>query len=127
VTLTTYTRDHLAGIVALCAAEDWPSFGADLDRAHVVLTAPGVTTVVALDGELVIGFAYALSDGHIAAYLSMMAVHKHYRRKGVGRDLVEYVFPLTGAQRMDLVTHDAGDFYRSFEHRTFEGFRIYPG
>ena len=46
--------------------------------------------------------------------------------QGVGRDLVDYVFPLTGAQRMDLVTDDDGDFYRSFEHRTFEGYRIYP-
>ncbi|GAA3590487.1 GNAT family N-acetyltransferase [Kribbella ginsengisoli] len=127
MSITTYTRDHLAGIVALCEAENWPSFGADPDRAHAVLTAPGVTTVVALDGDLVIGFAYALSDGHVAAYLSMMAVHERYRRKGIGRDLIDYVFPLTGAQRMDLVTGDAGAFYRSFEHRTFEGFRIYPG
>jgi GNAT superfamily N-acetyltransferase len=126
VTLTTYTRDHLAGIVALCEAEAWPSFAADLDRAHAVLTAPGVTSVVALDGELVIGFAYALSDGHIAAYLSMMAVHKRYRRKGVGRDLIEYAFPLTGAQRLDLITDDAGTFYQSFDHRTLPGFRIYP-
>lgn len=126
MSLTTYTRDHLAGIVALCEAEGWPSFGADLNRAHAVLTAPGVTTVVALDGDLVIGFAYALSDGHIAAYLSMMAVHQHYRRKGIGRDLVEYVFPLTGAQRMDLITDDADAFYASFDHKTLSGFRIYP-
>jgi GNAT superfamily N-acetyltransferase len=126
VSLTTYTRDHLAGIVALCEAEGWPSFGADLDRAHAVLTAPGVTSVVALDGELVIGFAYALSDGHLAAYLSMMAVHERYRRKGVGRDLIEYAFPLTGAQRMDLVTDDADAFYASFDHKTLSGFRIYP-
>jgi hypothetical protein len=76
VTLTTYTREHLPGIVALCEAEGWPSFGADPDRAHAVLTAPGVTTAVALDG--------------------------------------------------DLITDDAGDFYASFEHRTFQGFRIYP-
>jgi GNAT superfamily N-acetyltransferase len=126
VSLTTYTRDHLAGIVALCEAEGWPSFGADLNRAHAVLTAPGVTSVVALDGELVIGFAYALSDGHLAAYLSMMAVHERYRRKGVGRDLIEYAFPLTGAQRLDLVTDDADAFYTSFDHKTLSGFRIYP-
>jgi ribosomal protein S18 acetylase RimI-like enzyme len=126
VSITTYTRDHLAGIVALCEAEGWPSFGADPDRAHAVLTAPGVTTVVALDGELVTGFAYALSDGHLTAYLSMMAVHHDYRRKGIGRDLIEHAFPLTGAERLDLVTDTAGAFYRSFDHRTFEGFRIYP-
>ncbi len=122
-----YERTHLAGIVALCDAEGWPSFGADLDRAHATLTAPGVTSVVALDGELVIGFAYLLSDGHIASYLSMMATHVDYRRKGVGRALVDYAHPLTGAQRIDLVTDTAEDFYASYEHhRTFSGFRIYP-
>ncbi|MFC9694944.1 GNAT family N-acetyltransferase [Kribbella sp. NPDC056951] len=122
-----YQRTHLDGIVALCEAEGWPSFGADLDRAHATLTAPGVTSVVALDGELLIGFAYLLSDGHIASYLSMMATHVNYRRKGVGRALIDYAHPLTGAQRIDLVTDTAEDFYASYEHhRTFSGFRIYP-
>ena len=50
--ITPYEHAHLAGIVALCNAEAWLSFGADLNRAHAVLTAPGVTSVVALDGEL---------------------------------------------------------------------------
>ncbi len=126
MTIAPYEHAHLAGIVALCEAEKWPSFGADLDRAHAVLTAPGVTSVVALDGDQVIGFAYLLSDGHIAAYLSMMAVHHDHRRRGVGRALVEYAAPLTGAERVDLVTDTADDFYASFQHRTFSGFRIYP-
>jgi ribosomal protein S18 acetylase RimI-like enzyme len=126
VTITQYESAHLAGIVALCEAEGWPSLGADLDRAHAVLTAPGVTSVVALDGDQVIGFAYLLSDGHIAAYLSMMAVHPTHRRQGIGRKLLEYAAPLTGAQRVDLVTDTANAFYKSFDHRTFSGFRIYP-
>lgn len=93
MTITQYEHGHLAGIVALCEAEGWPTFGADLDRAHAVLTAPGVTSVVALDGDHVIGFAYLLSDGHIAAYLSMMAVHADYRRRSIGRELIEYAAP----------------------------------
>jgi GNAT superfamily N-acetyltransferase len=127
VTITQYARPHLAGILALCEAEGWPSLPADVTRAHAVLTAPGVTTVVALDGEQVIGFAYLQSDGHIQAHLSQMAVHRSYRRKGVGRALLEYATPLTGASRVDLVTDTAEDFYSTFEHRTFNGFRIYPG
>jgi GNAT superfamily N-acetyltransferase len=127
VTITQYARPHLAGILALCEAEGWPSLPADVARAHAVVTAPGVTTVVALDGEQVIGFAYLQSDGHIQAHLSQMAVHRSYRRKGVGRALLEYATPLTGASRVDLVTDTAEDFYSTFEHRTFNGFRIYPG
>lgn len=127
MTITQYEEAHLPGILALCEAEDWPSLPADAARAHAVLTAPGVTTVVALDGEQVVGFAYLQSDGHIQAHLSQMAVHREYRRKGIGRALLEYGAPLTGAQRVDLVTDTAEDFYASFEHRTFSGFRIYPG
>jgi len=127
VNVRRYGHDDLAGVVALCEAEGWPSFGADLDRAHATLTAPGVTSVVALDDDLVIGFAYLLSDGHIASYLSMMATHADYRRHGVGRALIDFAHPLTGAQRIDLVTDTAEAFYSSYEHhRTFTGFRIYP-
>jgi GNAT superfamily N-acetyltransferase len=126
VTVTQYEEAHLPGILALCTAENWPSLPTDPARANTVLTAPGVTTVVALDGELVTGFAYLQSDGHIQAHLSQMAVHQSYRRKGIGRALLEYAAPLTGAQRIDLVTDTAEDFYSSFEHRTFAGFRIYP-
>ena len=127
MTVTQYAEPHLPGILALCEAEGWPSLPADTARAHTVLTAPGVTTVVALDGERVIGFAYLQSDGHIQAHLSTMAVHPAYRRKGVGRELLEYAAPLTGAQRIDLVTDTAEDFYSSFDHKTFHGFRIYTG
>jgi ribosomal protein S18 acetylase RimI-like enzyme len=126
VTITQYVQAHLEGVLALCEAEDWPSLPADPARAHAVLTAPGVTTVVALDGELVVGFAYLQSDGHIQAHLSQLAVHRAHRRKGIGRALLEYAAPLTGAQRIDLVTDTAEDFYASFQHRTFAGYRIYP-
>ena len=126
MTITQYEQAHLPGILALCEAEDWPSLPADPSRAHAVLTAPGVTSVVAVDGELVVGFAYLQSDGHIQAHLSQMAVHRAYRRKGIGRALLEYAAPLTGAQRVDLVTDAAEDFYASFPHRTFSGFPIDP-
>ncbi|MEV8379112.1 GNAT family N-acetyltransferase [Kribbella sp. NPDC056861] len=127
MSITQYEQTHLAGVLALCEAEEWPTFPADPARAHAVLTAPGVTAVVALDGDLVTGFAYLQSDGHIQAHLSLMAVHRSYRRQGIGRQLLEYAVPLTGAQRVDLVTDTAQDFYASFDHRTNSGFRIYPG
>ncbi|MFI5693140.1 GNAT family N-acetyltransferase [Kribbella sp. NPDC051586] len=123
--ITQYREAHLPGILAICEAEHWPSLPADPARAHAVCTAPGVTTVVALDGEQVIGFAYLQSDGHIQAHLSQLAVHQAHRRKGIGRALLEYAAPLTGAQRIDLVTDTAEAFYKSFDHRPFSGFRIY--
>jgi ribosomal protein S18 acetylase RimI-like enzyme len=125
VKLTQYQHAHLPGVLALCEAEDWPTFPADANRAHAVLTAPGVTTVVALDGADVVGFAYLQSDGHIQAHLSLMAVSRSHRRQGIGRALLEHAAPLTGAQRIDLITDTAEGFYASLPHRSHTGFRLY--
>ncbi|GAA1510747.1 GNAT family N-acetyltransferase [Kribbella lupini] len=127
VQVMRYDRAYLPGVLKICAAEDWPSFPGDPERAHVVLTAPGVTSVVAVQDDEVVGFAYLQSDGHIQAHLSLMAVAASHRRQGIGRALLEYAAPLTGALRVDLVTDTAQAFYASFQHHTYDGFRIYPG
>jgi GNAT superfamily N-acetyltransferase len=43
--------------------------------------------VGAWDGERLVGFVRALSDGHLAAYVEDVMVHQDYRRGGVG-DLI---------------------------------------
>ena len=48
-----------------------------------VLTAPGVRTVVAVDGAEVVGFAQVQSDGLIQAHLSLLV----WRSVGDGRAL----------------------------------------
>ncbi|MGA0603444.1 GNAT family N-acetyltransferase [Caulobacter sp. KR2-114] len=117
----------LPGVIALCAAEGWPSFPEDPGRALRALTAPGVTTVVAAapDGR-VAGFAQLLSDGEIQAHLSLIAVDPDFRRQGVARGLLDLGLRLAGGVRIDLVTDSAPDFYLALRHRRFEGFRLYP-
>ena len=113
--------------MSLCRAEGWPSLSIDPSRTLAALTAPGVISVVALaDGE-VVGFLQLLSDGVTRGYIPAMAVARSKRRAGVGRKLVEEAFVRSGLGRFDLLTEEAEDFYRSFEHRQFAGFRIYPG
>lgn len=44
-------------------------------------------TVSAWKGELLVGIARCVTDFHYACYLSDLAVHKDYQRKGIGREL----------------------------------------
>lgn len=122
-----FARPHLTGIIEICRQEGWPSFLKDAERTFRVLTAPGVTTMVALEDERVVGFAYVQSDGAIQAHLSLIGVLRTHRRRGIARCLLEEAMPRCGAERIDLVsTEGAEDFYRSFMHHELPGFRIYP-
>lgn len=117
----------LDGVLRLCAAEEWPSFPADPDRALRVLTAPGVTTVVATDGGEVIGFAELFSDGELQAFLANLAVDAARRGEGLGRSLVTEALRLAGGERVDLLSEDASaEFYRALPHFEKPGFRLYP-
>jgi ribosomal protein S18 acetylase RimI-like enzyme len=126
VEVVGYERWHLDGIVALCRDEGWPSLAEDPERAHRVLTAPGVTAVVALDMRTVLGFAYLQSDGEIQAHLSTIVVAPSHRRRGVARALLHSGLERAGGIRIDLITDTAAPFYESLVHRKMEGYRIYP-
>ncbi|WP_433301383.1 GNAT family N-acetyltransferase [Actinoplanes sp. CA-030573] len=51
VEIRPFRPGDLPGILRLCEAEGWPSFPADPARAARILTAPGVTTVVAAEAR----------------------------------------------------------------------------
>jgi ribosomal protein S18 acetylase RimI-like enzyme len=122
-----FAPSDLDGVLRLCVAEGWPSFPSDPDRALRVLAAPGVTTVVAIDDGLVVGFAELFSDGELQAYLSNVAVDATRRGEGVGRRLVTEALQRAGGERIDLLSEDSSaDFYRAFPHFEKLGFRLYP-
>jgi len=125
--IVDFSPQHLDGIIAICRAENWPSYLEDDTKTRGALTAPGIKTVVALEDDEVAGFATAGSDGAIQAWLILIGVSAAHRRKGIGRRLVEEVFARTGATRIDLLsTEGANEFYASFAHRVVPGFRLYP-
>jgi GNAT superfamily N-acetyltransferase len=127
-TITRFDRSHLNGILTLCQAEGWPSLPNDPERALGILGGERALTTVALDGDTVVGFAFAfVDDGALDAYLSMMAVQANRRREGIARLLLGELFRLSGVQRIDLLAETGSEaFYESLPHYTFQGYRIYP-
>jgi ribosomal protein S18 acetylase RimI-like enzyme len=125
VDVRPFEERDLDGVLALCRAEGWPSLPADPARAARILTNPGVTTSVAVEGPTVVGFAYVLSDGAVAAYLASMAVAADHRRRGVGTRLIQDAFARCGAERLDTLS-DADEFYEQLLHHRWSGFRLYP-
>ena len=67
-----------------------------------------------------------LSDGEIQAHLSLIAVDKTFRRRGIAGKLIELALLEAGGERIDLVTDTAPEFYAALPHRRLHGFRIYP-
>jgi len=127
VEVQPFTPDHLDGVLRLCIAENWPSFPADPERAQRILTAPGVTTVVALEDHAVLGFAELFSDGELQTYLANLAVDAGHRRRGIARAMIETALRLAGGERVDLLSEDAATgFYRQLPNFPMTGFRLYP-
>jgi predicted N-acetyltransferase YhbS len=127
--VTGYGRAHLPGVLALCTAEGWLSLPADPQRANRVLSAPGVTTVVAVAAQTgdVVGFAELLSDGELQSYLANLLVGVSWRGRGVARVLVAEALRQAGGERVDLLSEDAAvGFYQALNHREKRGFRLYP-
>ncbi|MFI4936560.1 MAG: GNAT family N-acetyltransferase [Caulobacterales bacterium] len=121
-----FAPGDLKSVVGLCAAEGWPSFPEDPGRALRALTAPGVTTVVAVEAGRVIGFAQLQSDGEIQAHLSLIAVDPAARRQGIARRMLDLALRTAGGLRIDLNTDGADAFYAAFRHFRMTGFRLYP-
>ena len=128
VEIVAFRNSHLDGVLAICVAEGWPTLPDDPNRAQAMLRAANAVTVVAVDDDTVVGFAFAFEDaGGVDLYLSTMAVVAEYRRRGIGRRLVAALFEESGATRMDLLAEPGPEsFYGSLPHREFRGFRIYP-
>jgi hypothetical protein len=52
-TIEPFAPAHLDGLIALVAAEGWIEYADDVQRTYRALTAPGVTTLVAImDGQV---------------------------------------------------------------------------
>jgi ribosomal protein S18 acetylase RimI-like enzyme len=129
VSVETYEASRLPGILAIFEAEGYVNYVADAQRTHLVLTAPGSITLVAVEQHRrVVGVIQVQGDGNIQGHVSLFAVAAGSRRRGVGTRLLTAAVSKSGCMRLDLLSTDevSDAFYRSFPHRERIGFRIYP-
>jgi len=123
IRIVPYTPAHRPGVIALFAAELWPSYTRDPQRTCEALRAPGVTSLVALDGDGVVGVVQVQSDGRIQAHLSTLVVARTHRRRGIGTRLLAEALRAAGGERLDLLSI-ADDFYASLTNRRLSGWRL---
>jgi ribosomal protein S18 acetylase RimI-like enzyme len=67
--------------------------------------------VYALDGKRVVGTARALSDGVCNAYVVDLWTQSAYRRRGIGRRMLDILCEPLAGQHVYLFTDDRSDFY----------------
>jgi len=75
------------GLRQFLSEQGWTDRVQDTDRFRTMLDKSD-RTVLALDGDSIVGFARALCDDASNGYISMVAVAPNRRRQGIGRELV---------------------------------------
>ncbi|MCI2430895.1 GNAT family N-acetyltransferase [Candidatus Acetothermia bacterium] len=74
----------------------------DLERIQK-MTKNANLTLTAWEGEKLVGIARALTDFSYCCYLSDLAVHRDYQRRGIGKELVQRMHEILGDEVMILL------------------------
>jgi ribosomal protein S18 acetylase RimI-like enzyme len=118
-----FARAHLDGLIALVAAEGWTEYTDHVERTYRALTAPGVTTLVAIADGRVVGAIQVQSDGLIQAHVSMLLIGRPARGLGLGAKLLREGLKRAGGMQLDIRTRTEGYYERLGASRSL-GFRF---
>jgi ribosomal protein S18 acetylase RimI-like enzyme len=123
VSIHPFARTHLDGVIRLVAAEGWNEYADDPEQTNRALSAQGVTTLVALAEEDVIGVIQVQSDGVVQAHVSMLLIAPEGRGQGIGSRLLREGLERAGGLYLDIRTRTEGYYERLGAARSL-GFRL---
>lgn len=114
-------RPKVSDLQKLFSQTSWASNRDDADVQTLIDTLD--TFVCAYEGDVLVGFARALTDGRYRALLEDVVVDSNLRKKGIGKLLVSAL--MDQLNNVDEVFLNAGyeleEFYKEF------GFKKYAG
>ena len=111
-----YRDDHeidLDQLTVLFNSIGWERRTADRDRL-AQLVRGSLYVVSAWEGDRLVGFARAISDGAANAYISTVAVLPEYQKRGIGRELIARL--LEGRDHLQFVLHANESAYPFYLH-----------
>jgi ribosomal protein S18 acetylase RimI-like enzyme len=123
LSIQPFANDHLDGVVALVGAAGWSEYTVDAEQTSRALTAPGVTTLVAVHDARVVGVIQVQSDGVIQAHVSMLLVDPDWRGRQLGFKLLRDGLQRAGGLQLDIRTRTDG-YYERFGASSSLGFRL---
>jgi ribosomal protein S18 acetylase RimI-like enzyme len=111
-----YRDDHdidLDQLTVLFNAVGWERRTADRERL-AQLVHGSLYVVSAWDGDRLVGFARAISDGATNAYISTVAVLPEYQKRGIGREVIQRL--IAGHAGLQFVLHANETAYPFYLH-----------
>lgn len=118
-------QTNLEGIDA--SSIDGPFFVGWLDppsvETHLEILRRADHVVLAIEGGSVVGFANAISDGILTAYIPMVEVAESHQGRGIGKQLVERIVEDIGdIYFVDIITdEDFVEFYTKLGFKRITG------
>ena len=123
ISIRSWAESDFAAIQQLASEQGWLT---PLEQPRQVLTAwrQSWPTLIAVQGETVVGFLRGLTDGVMTTCVTEILVVPEWRDKGVGKALVETCHRLFPSTRFELLTEEIGDALNGLEgFLRFEGLR----
>ena len=111
-----YRNDHevdLDQLTVLFNSVGWERRTVDRDRL-AQLVRGSLYVISAWDGDRLVGFARAISDGAFNAYISTVAVLPEYQKQGIGRELIRRL--VEGRDHLQFVLHANDNAYPFYLH-----------